>query len=799
MVDRRSLDEPGRLIGRARELALVERRLTGARLVTITGLGGVGKTSIARTVAWRRADGGGRTIVVDLAPVAVPQGVGGAIAAAVGAVEDADRSLAHAIGDALAAPPALLVLDNFEHVLNARSLISDLLAVAPSLRILTTSRVPLGLLDESVVPLGPLGLPSSARDVETAPAAELFLKRARDLGRLDRLDPDDAEAVVEVCRRLDGLPLALELAARWTGVLSPRAVHRRLVDGRLDLSDGEPRHGSLEAIVRSTLELIDRSSAGVFPLLAVFAGRFDEAAAQAVTGHDGILGPLRALESVALVRVSTDPRGEPRFELLETVRAVALASLADDDRLAAWRRHARYYGERAVAAATAVRSSSFSDPVEGAALGDANVVAAHERSVGLGDREVALRISAALATRAMQTGILREALARLEAALAMPADPGGTARGASAARDLAGLRSDAMNALVSLRGALGIVDGQEAGAREAVAQAREADDPVRIVRTLITLGNWAAVDRAAAYADAAEIAERIGYEWGAATAWNSLADAHWEAGRTDEALAAIVRAQESSTRQGDRAGLATCLTARGEYELNLGRIAAGNGHLDEAVAIYRETAGMPTFMTVGLTVQAMGRALDGRLEDASAILAEAAARVEVAEASEDLRSWLETAVVVLEPHHPIAAARCLGALDRIREETGTGRVSERILEAAAGRIERAIGRPRLERERSVGRAADRTALFADIARVTRRAAGPHAGRIQAPFGSLTAREEEILARLAEGRTDREIGDELGITAKTASVHVANLKGKLGVETRVEAVLFARDRLGSREP
>jgi len=126
-------------------------------------------------------------------------------------------------------------------------------------------------------------------------------------------------------------------------------------------------------------------------------------------------------------------------------------------------------------------------------------------------------------------------------------------------------------------------------------------------------------------------------------------------------------------------------------------------------------------------------------------------------------------------------------------------VSERILEAAAGRIERAIGRPRLERERSVGRAADRTTLFADIARVTRRAAGPHAGRIQAPFGSLTAREEEILARLAEGRTDREIGDELGITAKTASVHVANLKGKLGVETRVEAVLFARDRLGSREP
>src|SRR6185503_1109524 len=134
------------------------------------------------------------------------------------------------------------------------------------------------------------------------------------------------------------------------------------------------------------------------------------AAARAVTADNQVLGALRELEVVALVRVSPDVTGEPRFELLETIRAVALTNLGDDARRAAWQRHASWYAERAVDAASAVRSSSFSDPVGGAALADPNVLAAFDRAVELGDHETALRIAAALATRAMQTGILREAL-----------------------------------------------------------------------------------------------------------------------------------------------------------------------------------------------------------------------------------------------------------------------------------------------------------------------------------------------------------------------------------------------------
>ena len=784
---RQSAGEPSLgLIGRERDLAAIERRLAAHRLVTIAGLGGVGKTALARGVATKRARAGGRVVIVDLAPIAGPQGVGEAVAAAADAAEDPERSLVESLGEALAMPPTLLLLDNFEHVLAARTLVAGLLTATPSLRVLTTSRVPLALADEVVVPLGALSLPGAPRDIETAPASALFLKRARDLGRLERIGPDDAVALVDVCRRLDGLPLAIELAARWSGVLSPRAIQRRLVDGRLDLSGDDPRHGSLEVIVRSTLELVDRPTAEVFTVLGVFAGSFDEAAARAVTGTDHVLAALRALEGVALVRVSPDPAGEPRFEFLETIRAVALADLGADARRAAWSRHATWYAERSVDAASAVRSSSFSDPVGGAALADPNVLVAFDRSVELGDHETALRIAAALATRAMQTGILREALARLERALAMTGGPIGSH----------GLRSDAMNALVSLRGALGRLEGQEDGAREALAEARLARDPVRIVRTLITLGNWASGDRTPAYAEAAELAEAAGYEWGAATAWNSLADAHWTAGRTDETMTAIVRSQEASLRMGDRAGLATTLSVRGEYELNLGRIADGVAHLDEAVVLFRETPGVPLFMTIALTGQAMGRALDGRTDDGMRILAEAATRVETAEGAEEAHSWLEAAAIVLEPRHPIAAARCLGALDRLRDAIGTPRVSDRLVNAAASRVERTIGKPRLTGERAAGRDADRMELFRDLARLVRREAGPAAGRVQAPFGQLTAREEQILAQLAEGRTDREIAAALGISPKTASVHVANLKAKLGVETRVEAALFARERLGS---
>jgi predicted ATPase/DNA-binding CsgD family transcriptional regulator len=775
----------GELVGRGRDMAVIERGLRAARLVTIAGLGGVGKTTLAHAVAARQAAAGRRIAVVDLAPLRSPRAVLGAIATVVGALEDPDRSLLEAIASALAAGPTLLILDNVEHVLAAGPDVEDLLAIAPELRVVATSRVPLGLAGEAVIPLGPLGLPTSMRDVERAPASALFLRRARARGRLERLEPDDAAAIVDITGRLDGLPLGLELAAGWTGVLTPRAISRRLAAGHLDLRGADPRQASLASIVEATLGFVDERAARQFPPLGAFAGSFDEAAAAAVTDDSGILQGLRSLESAGLVRVAADASGEPRFELLESVRGVADGLLDDGRRRAAWRRHAAHYAELAVAAASAIRTSSFSDQVAGAELGGSNVLVAYDRAMALGDREIGLRIATALATRAMQTGILREALARLEAAHA--------ATGLSALP--AALHSDALNALVSLRGALGQVEGQEAGARMALAQARASGDPVRIVRTLITLGNWTTVDRAAPYLEAAELAEVTDFGWGAATAWSSLADVRWQAGEVDSAIEAYIRAETASEGIGDDAGLANALVGHGELELNAGRIAAGLRHLDRALALLRSKPGLPFFVTGALSLQAMGRTLAGDETGAYATLAEAADRVVGAESIEDQAAWLEGAAIVLAHRHPAVAARALGAIDGLMEELGPPRQSIRLLAQVGRDLERSTGRPRVERERASGRTANRLALIGQLVRIVRRAAGPSATRIAAPHGRLSAREQEILASLSVGRTDREIAAELGISPKTVSVHVANLKAKLGVETRVEAALYARERLG----
>ena len=787
MVGQRSQDERSLLIGRERELALVAGRLTDTRLVTISGLGGIGKTSLARELIARREAAGDRAFFVDLAPVAEHGGVAAAIATTVGAADEPDLDLIPASAAALAGESTLLVLDNFEHVLEARRDVSDLLALAPTLRVLTTSRVPLDLPGESELALGSLGIPMSTHDLEASPAGALFLERARESSRSSHLAPEDAAAAVAICRRLDGLPLAIELAAAWSGVLTPRAILRRLDDERLDLSGDDPRHASLDAVIASTLRLADAADRAVFPILGVWAGAFDEVAAKAVTGDERVLNAVRALARIALVRVRADDDGEPRFDLLELIRAFARRLLAESGALHSVQlRHAEHYADRAVRSADLVRTSSYSDRRAGAILADPNVQAAFERAIELREPELAIRLAAAMATGAMQTGILRPARARLEEATALA---GGSP----------GVRSDGLNALVSVRGALRQAADLETLAAEAVALARTAGEPVRVVRTLITLGNNTRGNPAAtAYAEAAELSEAIGFAWGAATAWYSLADTHWAAGRTDDALRAIARSREASEGAGDLTAVGIALGALGEYELSLGRTADAIAHLEQAAGIIRANPGLPFFVTSALTLLATARALAGQPDAAYRTLADATDRVEVAEARHELDDWFVAAAIVLERQHPVAAARTIGALDQLRTENELDRASQPLLEAAAGRISMAIGRRRTDSARAAGAEADREALFAELAKLVRRAAGPEAGQLRAPYGSLTQRERQVLAKLADGRTDREIATELGITAKTASVHVVNLKAKLGVGSRIEAVIYARDRLGSGE-
>lgn len=354
------------LVGREREIAAVLDLLrAGTRLVTLTGPGGVGKTRLAHQIAADFApalrEG---SAFIDLAAVRDPALVAPAIA----------RTLAPDIAGGLASREALLaylrprelllVLDNFEQITSAGLLVADLAAQCPQLRIVVTTRTPLRVRGEQEFPVPPLALPQAARSrpipanadpatinaLASYAAVELFVIRARGIRPDFQLTPANAAAVAGICQRLDGLPLALELAAAQIRVLPPVSLLARLGQrlplpqlGGRDLPD---RHQTLRAAISWSYELLDGDARVLFRRVAVFAGGFTLEALDAICAHTGgtTLDTLVTLIEWNLVRVQEEPDGTARYRLLETIRTFAAEQLASDPEEATLReRHARYY------------------------------------------------------------------------------------------------------------------------------------------------------------------------------------------------------------------------------------------------------------------------------------------------------------------------------------------------------------------------------------------------------------------------------------------------------------------------
>jgi predicted ATPase/class 3 adenylate cyclase len=457
--------QPTPLVGRQHELAELKElvRQPEVRLLTVTGPGGAGKTRLAlQTAADLIEDFPDGTFFVQLAGATEPSLVVPMIAHTIGVQETGGLSSAEAAAEYLRSRELLLVLDNFEHVLEAAPAVGELIGEAAGVKAICSSRAALRLSGEREYAVPELALED---------AVVLFAERANAIDREFRLN-GDTPVVAEICRRLDGLPLAIELAAARTKVLSPQALLDRL-DQQLSLLTGgardlPDRQRTLRDTISWSYELLDEPERTAFANLAVFAGGFTIDAAERVSGAD--LDTLASLTEKSLVR-----RREERFRMLETIREYGLEQLAErSDLEAVRRRHAEFFLELAESAGEAPsEQEAWLDRVE-AELD--NLRSAIVWAQELGDRELLLRLAAALGPFWEARSYLAEGLARISEALATDPDAP------------VGLKNQALSSGVLLAFKQGDFAAAREWAEKQAALARDSGDEETLARALNSLG-----------------------------------------------------------------------------------------------------------------------------------------------------------------------------------------------------------------------------------------------------------------------------------------------------------------------
>ena len=421
------------LIGRERQLGEVTALLGcgNGRLVTITGAGGTGKTRLALEAgAQLGGEFGDGVVFVDLAPLREAELVLPTVAAALGVGERRERQLGDTLARVLADKRVLLVVDNFEQVIAAAPEVAALLATCPRVSVLATSREALRVRGERVVPLPPLPVPTSEpnRDLAAAagaPAVALFLERIKAIDPGFALTPDNVATVVAICRRLDGLPLAIELAAARTRVLSPDELLIRLASRLPMLTGGgcdlPARQRTMRATIAWSYDLLGDEERRLFRRLAVFAGGWTLGAAEAVIDDRDVLAGMEALIAASLVLEAPRWEGERRFAMLETVREFGLERLAEGGEDEAVRdAHARYIVERVDAFRHDIEGPKRATASTGMIRDLDNVRAALAWTVSHRDGERARRIAGPLGPFWMDRGLMREGRTWIERALAIP-------------------------------------------------------------------------------------------------------------------------------------------------------------------------------------------------------------------------------------------------------------------------------------------------------------------------------------------------------------------------------------------
>ena len=828
------------LLGREEEIANIIALLDAeeTRLLTLTGPGGVGKTRLAIEVATRMVpDFGHGACFVPLAPVHEPDLIVAAVAQAFGIQEGGDRPVLEIVASTFVDRHLLLVLDNAEHLASAvASWLAELLGNCPRLRVLVTSRLALQIDGEQRYTVPPLPVPDGAEvdGLTDNAAVTLFTQRTHAMLPDFDLNENNASMVVEICRQVDGIPLAIELAAARAGVLTLPALVARLSD-RLAVLKGRrrdvpERHRTMRDAIAWSYDLLPSAEQSLFRRVAVFVGGFTVEAAEAIGGPTS-LDLLTTLTDHSLVQRATPPGREARLWMLETIREFALDELATRGEVGAARdAHAAYYLRMSAEAVRKIRGHDQLEWFDRLEAEHDNLRAAIAWLTQQERIEEAMELATDIMWFRWIRGYFTENRSQLETLLAHP----------QAAKRTIG-RAKALIGAGAMALQLGDPDRAGTAEMEALSIARECEDPYVIAFALIVLSMTRStvedMDSATTLLqESLGISRKLNETWLIGIASTNLGVILFIRGETAKATVYVENGLQAGREAGERHLMAGGFICLARLALRRGDLERAEPLMHEGVRLMRELSeqrGLPFVLAdlaqialcrgnattaaklieEGLEVaQRTGNRQDtprclmvlanvtrrrGDLERAVQLLRESIAlSQQLGQRFDTAGSLEELAVVAIASGDMHVAARLLGATDGLLASMGLSETERWALpddDELTARVRSALGDAAFAEAFAAGRALtqDETVTEALTFKPSSTERSAPAAPMMCHFPSgLTHRELEVMRLMADGLTNQEIADVLFLSRRTVTSHATTILGKLGLTSRTAAVAYA---------